>query len=93
MASKLKSLRAGDVPLPEAFWWYAVAYGVLVNSATSGLFLILIVEDVSPWLLVSAYLLPAPYNMFMIVAIWRSAKHYQATGNGPIWRATRRSSE
>jgi hypothetical protein len=79
MASKLKSLWEGDVPLPEAFWWYAVAYGVLVNFVTSGLFLILIVEDVSPWLLVPAYLLPVPYNIFVIVAVWRSAEQYQGS--------------
>jgi uncharacterized membrane protein YkvA (DUF1232 family) len=37
MASKLKSLWAGEVPLPETFWWYAVAYGVLANIVTSQL--------------------------------------------------------
>ena len=77
MTNKLKSLWAGDVPLPEAFWWYAVAYGVLANFVTSGLFLILIVEDMSPWLLVPAFLLPVPYNIFVIVAVWRSAEQYQ----------------
>jgi hypothetical protein len=77
MASKLKSLWAGDVPLPETFWWYAVAYGVLANIITSGLFLILIVEDVTPWLLVPVFLLPVPYNIFVIVAVWRSAGQYR----------------
>ncbi len=77
MASKLKSLWAGDVPLPEAFWWYAVVCGVLANIVTSGLFLILIVKEVTPWLLVPAFLLPVPYNIFMIVAVWRSAEKYQ----------------
>ncbi len=77
MASKLKSLWAGDVPLPETFWWYAVVYGVLANIVTSGLFLILIVKDVNPWLLVPAFLLPVPYNIFVVVAVWRSAEQYR----------------
>ena len=77
MAIKLKSLWTGDVPLPETFWWYAVAYGVPANIVTSGLFLILIVEDVTPWLLVPVFLLPVPYNIFVIVAVWRSAERYQ----------------
>ena len=77
MSSKLKSLWAGDVPLPETFWWYAVTCGVLANIVTSGLFLILIIEDVTPWWLVPAFLLPVPYNIFVIVAVWRSAEKYQ----------------
>ncbi len=63
--------------MPEAFWWYAVVCGVLANFVTSGLFLILIVTDVNPWLLVPAFLLPVPYNIFVIVAVWRSAEQYQ----------------
>jgi len=76
MAIKLKSLWAGEVPLPETFWWYAVAYGVPANIVTSGLFLILIVEDVTPWLLVPTFLLPVPYNIFVIITVWRSAEQY-----------------
>ena len=88
MASKLKSLWSGDVPLSEAFWWYAVAYGVLANIVTSGLFLILIVEDMTLWLLVPAFLLPVPYNLFVIVAVWRSAERYQGD---KIWADLARS--
>jgi len=77
MASKLKYLWAGEVPLPETFWWYAVAYGVLLNSVTGGLFLALIVEKTTLWWLVPAFLLPVPYNTFSTVAVWRSAGRYR----------------
>jgi len=77
MARKLKSLWAGEVPLPETFWWYAVAYGVPLNFVTSGLFLALIVEKASAWVLAAAFLLPVPYNVFATVAVWRSAGRWE----------------
>ena len=77
MASRLKSLWAGEVPLPEVFWHYAVGYGLILNIATSILFVVLVKTNASPWVLVPAYFLPVPYNLFMIVAVWRSAGRYQ----------------
>jgi len=77
MVGKLKSLWAGDVALPEAFWRYAVAYGVLANIFTSGLFLILIVQDAPSGWLLPVFLLPVPYNIFVVVAVWRSAGRYR----------------
>ncbi len=88
MANKLKSLWAGDVPLQEAFWWYAATCGVLANLVTSGLFLILIIEDVSPWWLVPAFLLPVPYNIFVTVAVWRSAEKFRGD---PQWAGLARA--
>ncbi len=77
MAHRLKSFWRGEVPLPEVFWHYAVGYGLVLNIATSILFIPLAKMDLSPWLLVPAYFLPAPYNLFMIVVVWRSAGHYR----------------
>ena len=40
--SRLRALWAGDLPLGEAFWTYAVSIGLTVNLVTSLLFLALI---------------------------------------------------
>ena len=77
MRGLVKDLWAGEVPLGEAFWRYAVVYGLFVNVATTGLFLILLVRDAGPALLTPAFMLPIPYNLFVIVAVWRSAARYQ----------------
>ena len=77
MVDRIKSLWAGGVPLPEAFWKYAVAYGLLINIVTSGLFVGALVMAASPWVLVPLYALPTPYNILMIVAVWRAAEKYQ----------------
>jgi hypothetical protein len=74
---KVKSLWAGDVPLPEAFWQYAVVYGLLVNFVATALSLVLAVAGASVWVYVAVFFLPTPYNVLMIVAVWRSAERYR----------------
>ena len=74
---RLRLLWAGEVSLPEAFWHYAVFYGLILNVVTTVLFLVVAAVTSTPWLLVPVYLLPAPYNVLMIVAVWRSADRYQ----------------
>lgn len=77
MIDKLKSLWAGEVPLPEAFWQYAVVYGLLVNFVATCLSLILAVAGASPWVYVAVFFLPTPYNVLATVAVWRSAERYE----------------
>ena len=69
-------LWAGDVPLAEAFWQYAILYGLLVNLVTSLLFLALVINEANVLLLVLAYGVPVPYNFVVAVAVWRSAGRY-----------------
>lgn len=66
----------GAVPLTEAFWYYAVGYGLLLNLATSMLFMAVLVKNGSPALLVASFVLPIPYNFLIVVAVWRSAGRY-----------------
>jgi hypothetical protein len=77
MAEKLKSLWTGEIPLPEVFWQYAVVYGLLVNFVATSLSLVLAVAGASVWIYVAVFFLPTPYNVLMIVAVWRSAERYQ----------------
>lgn len=69
-------LWAGDVPLAESFWQYAVLYGLLVNLVTSVLFLALVINEANAVLLVLAYAIPVPYNFVIAGAVWRSADRY-----------------
>ena len=51
-------------------------WGVIVNLGTSVLFWVLAASDVPSVLLAPAYLLPLPYNVFVCIAVWRSADRY-----------------
>lgn len=76
MMKQIGRLWAGDVPLSEAFWQYAVLYGLLVNLVTSLLFLALVINEANAIVLVLAYAIPMPYNFVIAVAVWRSANSY-----------------
>lgn len=81
---RLKALWSGSVPLRHAFWDYAVFWGVLINLGTSALSLgfllatrhqqIAAISPTTAGLLVSAFhLVPLPYNIVVLVGVWRSA--------------------
>ena len=76
MGDLIKRLWAGEVPLEQAFWGYAVVIGLLVNLVTSGAFLALLSSDSHLVVLVLVYALPLPYNLLAVVAVWRSAQRY-----------------
>ena len=77
MIQLAKDLWEGRLPLKQAFWQYAVVYGLLLNLVTHLVFWTLLVNDVAPVLLIVAFALPVPFNLFLIVAVWRSADRYQ----------------
>ena len=79
MTRLVKDLWAGRLPLGQAVWWYAVVYGLLVNLATHALFFALLVKDAGAVPVMAAFALPVPYNVFMVVAVWRSAARYQGS--------------
>ena len=85
MIRELKRLWTGEVPLPEAFWWYGIAWALAVNVTTSVLFFALYTKDASPLLLVPAYILPLPVNLFILVAVWRSAGRYDGPAKWATW--------
>lgn len=81
----VKCLWAGQLPLEQAFWHYAVGYGLLINIVTSLAFLALIADDANLSLLVLAFALPIPYNVFVVVAVWRSANSYRGPKTWADW--------
>lgn len=67
----------GDLPLPQAFWNWAVAGGIVVNLLTSVSFLVLIMNDLIVAALIVGYALSVPYNIVATVGVWRSAGRYE----------------
>ena len=82
-----KVLWEGSFPLKETFWWYVVAYGVLLNFVTSLLFFALLINEANAALGTLAFATPIPYNIFVVVAVWRSAGRYPGRRNGRISHA------
>ena len=76
-AKFVKQLWTGKFPLGRVFWHYAVAYGLLINLVTDLAFYALLLNDANMVLVVLAFASPVPYNIFIIVAVWRSADHYR----------------
>lgn len=76
MATWLRRMWAGEVPLARAFWDYAVLYGLLLNLAATGAAFAVFAADASTALGMAVFLLPFPYNLFVVVAVWRSAGRY-----------------
>ncbi len=73
----VKCLWAGELPLRQAFWEYAVGYASLLNLVTSLAFLALLLNDANPALIILAFVSPIPFNCFVVVAVWRSAGRYR----------------
>jgi hypothetical protein len=74
---KLPALWRGELSLDEAFWTWLVTIGLVINVASSLLFLTLITLD-RPWsALLVGYALSVPYNVLAVVGVWRSAARYQ----------------
>jgi len=74
--TKLLALWSGDLALNEAFWTWMVTVGLLVNIATSILFLTLILQDQPLAAVLVGYGLSVPYNILATVGVWRSAARY-----------------
>lgn len=77
MTAAIRRLWRGEVPLARAFWEFAILYGLLLNLlatiASFGLF----TTDTPTVYGIVVFLLPAPYNLLVLVAVWRSAGRYQ----------------
>lgn len=82
LAARVRRLWSGGVPLVRAFWDYAVIGGFVVNLAATIGSMALVVRDAPPWLAVVVHFLALPYNVLVLVAVWRSAGNYAGS---PLW--------
>lgn len=77
MTTLLRRLWRGEVPLARAFWEYAIVYGLLLNLATTIASFALFAAKAPAAYGVMLFLLPLPYNLLALVAVWRSAGRYR----------------
>ena len=68
---------AGELPLGEAFWTWAVGGGLVVNIVTSLAFLALISMERPILALLVGYGCSVPYNIAAAVGVWRSADRHE----------------
>jgi hypothetical protein len=72
----------GEVPLPRVFWSYGMIGGTALNAAATLLAMALLAMDVPGAVAAIVFVLPIPYNLLVLVAVWRSAAAYQGLS---IW--------
>lgn len=83
--SWVAALWRGEIPLAKSFWEYAILYGTLLNLiATIAAFGVLAAGG-SILLAGAVYLLPLPYNLTVIVGVWRSAAVYPGDRRWADW--------
>lgn len=64
------------MPLPVAFWRWAVAGGLGVNLSTSVLFLVLVMQGQTLAGFLVSHAIALPYNILAGVGVWRSAARH-----------------
>lgn len=83
MLTSLKRLWCGDIPLAQAFWVFAITYGLAVNVVCTALALLLYLAYDAPLAAVAVHFAPVPYSIVACIGAWRSASRY----SGPAWHA------
>lgn len=64
----------GEAPLDRLFWRDMLLVGTVLSLASSAAALILLGLKLPLWLLLAVHFLPVPYNIFLTVAVWRTAE-------------------
>jgi hypothetical protein len=63
----------GELPLPRAFWEFAILYGLLANLASTGAMLAAVAAGAPAAVVLLVHFLPAPYWLVSCLGAWRSA--------------------
>jgi len=82
MGDLVARLWRGEIDLPRAFWEYAILYGTLANTVTTVGTFAALAAGLPGAAALAIHLAPVPYNVFMAVAVWRSAGNYRGA---PEW--------
>jgi hypothetical protein len=69
----------GEVPTAVLLWRDMLAIGTLANLAATFVALILLSQGVSLAIVAAVHFAPAPYNLFLFAAVWRSAQRTRTT--------------
>ncbi|WP_027053012.1 hypothetical protein [Mesorhizobium erdmanii] len=64
----------GRAPLDRLFWRDMILVGTGINVASSAAALVLLGSKLPLGLVLAVHFAPVPYNVFLIVAVWRTAE-------------------
>jgi hypothetical protein len=73
----------GRAPLRHAFWEIAILYGTLINALTTLASFAALASGASGLAALALHLVSLPYNVFAVVAVWRSAANYRGPPHWP----------
>jgi hypothetical protein len=73
MLESIRRRLAGDVPLSEALFHDMLVIGSMANFAIGLCAFAMIAAELPIWIPILVFLLPQPYNIFLLVSVWRSA--------------------
>lgn len=85
VAAFLRTRWRGEVPLRRALWWDMALVGSVVNLAAMLAALLLLARGAPDLLGAAVYFAPLPYNLLLVVSVWRSAER----AGGPQAHAAR----
>ena len=80
MPEAIRRRLAGDVPLGEALCSDMLVIGSMVNIAIGLCAFAMIAADFPIWLPVIIFLAPQPYNIILLISVWRSASRRTQRG-------------
>lgn len=83
----LMSLWRGEIPLRQAFWEYAVAYGTTASILATAAAIAAVAMSLPDAVAVGLFLIPVPYILMAVVGVMRSANRYDGP---PIWASLAR---
>lgn len=83
MLRTVKRYVAGEVPLRQVFLHDMLLIGTMVNVATALVTLAAFAMDFPTWADIAIFLSPQPYNLVLVLSVWRSAAH-----DTPRWGET-----
>lgn len=64
----------GEAPLDLLFWRDMLLVATILSIASSALALMLLGLKLPLWLVLAVHFLPVPYNIFLTIAVWRTAE-------------------
>jgi hypothetical protein len=65
---------SGEAPLDRLLWRDMFLVGTVLSIASSALALILLGLKLPLWLVLAVHFAPVPYNIFLTIAVWRTAE-------------------
>jgi hypothetical protein len=74
MRAAVAEFARGGLPLGRAFWIWGILGGAAVNLFATLAAVALLSAELSPWLAAAAFAAPIPWNILLLVGVWRSGQ-------------------